>query len=201
MGSREKFCLRWNDFSENFKNAVLDLRSREDFFDVTLAVDGRSVEVVRAHKVILAACSPFFHSLLADQAMASVGNPIIFLRGIRMQVRSFTFQGPVAPGASLQPLLRPLQELRQVLDFVYQGQVDVAQEDLDTFLSVAEDLKIKGLTQSEGPEDIKEESCAPKRRGDPPDHSPEIAPPAKKRSSQGMKSNSTSATLPRGKSL
>merc|ERR1712025_400133 len=35
-----------------------------------------------------------------------------------------------------------------VLNFMYQGEVNVAQEDLNSFLAIAEDLKVKGLTQN-----------------------------------------------------
>ena len=60
MGS-EKFCLRWNDFQSNISNALEDLRSDKDFFDVTLACED---EQIQAHKVILSACSPFFRNVL-----------------------------------------------------------------------------------------------------------------------------------------
>ena len=45
----ELFCLRWNDYRDNFVTTLSDLRREEDFFDVTLAVDGRQV---RAHKLV-----------------------------------------------------------------------------------------------------------------------------------------------------
>jgi len=35
-----------------------------------------------------------------------------------------------------------------VLNFMYMGEVNVAQEELNSFLSVAEDLRVKGLTQN-----------------------------------------------------
>ena len=35
-----------------------------------------------------------------------------------------------------------------ILEFMYNGEVNVSQEDLNSFLSVAEDLKVKGLTQN-----------------------------------------------------
>ena len=62
MASSEKFCLRWNDFESNVSTAFRDLREEKDFFDVTLACDDSSQ--VAAHKVILAACSPFFREVL-----------------------------------------------------------------------------------------------------------------------------------------
>ena len=58
----EKLCLKWNDYQENVNSALGSLREDNDFADVTLVcVDGQQVE---AHKVILAASSPFFQNLL-----------------------------------------------------------------------------------------------------------------------------------------
>ena len=58
----EKLCLQWNDFQDNIKSAFVNLKTDNDFIDVTLACeDGQQVE---AHKVILAASSPFFQKLL-----------------------------------------------------------------------------------------------------------------------------------------
>ena len=55
----EKLCLQWNDFQDNIKSAFGNLREDADFANVTLACeDGQQVE---AHKVVLAASSPFFH--------------------------------------------------------------------------------------------------------------------------------------------
>ena len=39
--------------------------------------------------------------------------------------------------------------MKYILDFMYHGEVNVAQEELDKFLEVAETLKIKGLTQQQ----------------------------------------------------
>ena len=40
-------------------------------------------------------------------------------------------------------------DLQAVLNFMYHGEVNVAQEDLNSFLAVAEDLRVKGLTQNQ----------------------------------------------------
>ena len=55
MGTTENFCLRWNDFESNLSTAFRELRDDADFFDVTLATDE---DEVKAHKVVLSACSP-----------------------------------------------------------------------------------------------------------------------------------------------
>ena len=50
------------DFQENYNTAFEALRKDVEFTDVTLECeDGNQVE---AHKVVLAAASPFFHNLL-----------------------------------------------------------------------------------------------------------------------------------------
>jgi len=117
--ANEKFCLRWNDFETNISTAFRDLREDKDFFDVTLACDDQQIQ---AHKVILSACSPFFRQILHQNTHP---HPLIYLRGVKFM------------------------DIQSVLNFMYHGEVNVAQEELNTFLSVAEDLKVKGLTQNQ----------------------------------------------------
>ena len=121
-GPGDKFCLRWNDFENNISNSFKDLRDDKDFFDVTLACNGNKLQ---AHKVILSACSPFFRSILKKNPYP---HPLLYLKGVQYE------------------------EIQSVLTFMYHGEVNVAQEDLNTFLAVAEDLEVKGLTQSNKPE-------------------------------------------------
>jgi len=120
MGSSDNFCLRWNDFESNISTSFRELREDSEFLDVTLCCDN-GVDVVQAHKVILAACSPLFRKILSRQKSTGQ-NPFLYLKGIR------------------------LKELRAVLDFIYHGEVNVAQDSLNNFLAVAEELAIKGLT-------------------------------------------------------
>jgi len=114
----EKFCLRWNDFESNISIAFRELRDDKDFFDVTLACDD---EQIQAHKVILSACSPFFRMVLRRNPHA---HPLLYLKGIKFS------------------------DLQSVLNFMYHGEVNVAQEELNSFLLVAEELRVKGLTQN-----------------------------------------------------
>jgi len=118
--SAEKFCLRWNDFETNISVAFKEIREEKDFFDVTLACDDSQIQ---AHKVILSACSPFFRNVLRRNPHQ---HPLLYLKGVKYQ------------------------DLVSVLNFMYNGEVNVAQEELNTFLSVAEDLRVKGLTQNNG---------------------------------------------------
>ncbi len=77
MGSTDKFCLRWNDFEANVSSAFAELRNDSDFFDVTLASEDE--RQVRAHKVILAACSPFFRRVLKANPH---DRPLLYLKGV-----------------------------------------------------------------------------------------------------------------------
>jgi len=115
----EKFCLRWNDFESNISFAFRELRNDKDFFDVTLACDD---EQIQAHKVILSACSPFFRNVLRRNPHQ---HPLLYLKGVKYT------------------------DLQSVLNFMYHGEVNVAQEELNSFLAVAEDLRVKGLTQNQ----------------------------------------------------
>jgi len=125
----EKFCLRWNDFESNISSAFRELRDDKDFFDVTLACDD---EQIQAHKVILSACSPFFRNILRRNPHQ---HPLLYLKGVKYT------------------------DLQSVLNFMYHGEVSVAQDELNSFLAIAEDLRVKGLTQNQ--------SAGPPKR-DPP---------------------------------
>jgi len=116
--SSEKFCLSWNDFESNISHSFRDLREEKDFFDVTLSCGD---EQIQAHKLIISACSPFFKSVLKKNTHQ---HPLLYLKGVKFG------------------------DLQAVLNFMYHGEVNVAQEDLNSFLAVAEDLKVKGLTQN-----------------------------------------------------
>merc|ERR1712129_312650 len=115
----EKLCLKWNDFQENAISAFGKLREDRDFTDVTLACeDGQQVE---AHKVILASSSPFFLNILRRNKHP---HPLIYMRGLKSE------------------------DLVAMIDFLYYGEANVYQENLDSFLAVAEELRLKGLMGS-----------------------------------------------------
>merc|ERR1719339_767189 len=95
---------------------------RRSFFDVTIACED---EQLQAHKVILSACSPFFRSVLRrNQPANQQGTLVLYLKGVTYR------------------------DMESVLNFMYHGEVNVAQDDLNSFLAVAEELRVKGLTQS-----------------------------------------------------
>ena len=115
----EKLCLQWNDFKDNVNHAFQSLRDDPDFADVTLTCeDGKQVE---AHKVILASSSPFFKDVLKRDKHP---HPLIYMRGLKSE------------------------DLVAIVDFLYFGEASVAQQNLDSFLSIADELKLVGLSTS-----------------------------------------------------
>ena len=130
----EKLCLQWNDFNENITNVFRSLREDKNFADVTLACeDGKHIE---AHKVILVASSPLFKKILIGNKHT---HPMIYLRGWRSA------------------------DILAILDFLYYGEANVYQENLDFFLSIAEELQLKGL-EGKGNDIESEQDYLPKER-------------------------------------
>jgi len=132
----EKFCLKWNDFERNISSSFQDIKNDEDFLDVTIACDDNQI---RAHKLVLSACSPFFRSFLKKNPHQ---HPLLYLKGVKHE------------------------HLLLVLNFMYHGEVNVAQEELNSFLAVSEDLQVKGLTQSETRQDRRSNIKEYRRRED-----------------------------------
>ena len=112
----EKLCLQWNDFKENAVNTLQSLKDDEDFTDMTLVCeDGKQVE---AHKVILANSSPFFQNILRKNKHI---HPLIYMRGVKSD------------------------DLMAIVDFLYSGETNIYQENLDSFLAIADELQLQGL--------------------------------------------------------
>ncbi|RXG55012.1 Broad-complex core protein isoform 6 [Armadillidium vulgare] len=57
----QEFCLRWNNFHSSLVSALDGFKNDLDFVDVTLACEG---QFLKAHKMLLSACSVFFRDLL-----------------------------------------------------------------------------------------------------------------------------------------
>lgn len=115
-GTTEQFSLRWNNFHSNLTTGFHDLLEAEDLVDVTLAVEG---QMLYAHKIVLSVCSPYFKQMFKVNPCK---HPIVILKD-------------VGHG-----------DLRDILEFMYLGEVNVLRENLPTFLKTAELLQVKGLT-------------------------------------------------------
>ncbi|XP_037083673.1 longitudinals lacking protein-like [Pollicipes pollicipes] len=116
MSDGQEFCLRWNNFHSNFHLSLDALRGDETFTDVTISCSGK---LLRAHRVILSACSSHFKDIL--RAIPPQQHPVIVLPTVEWEV------------------------MQAILEFMYQGQVNVQQAQLGVFLQVAEAFSIQGL--------------------------------------------------------
>ncbi|XP_071541596.1 uncharacterized protein [Panulirus ornatus] len=114
MGA-DQFLLTWNNHRSNFAEVFTQLRVQDQLVDVTLLCDGGSYP---AHRLVLAACSPYFHQLFTR---LPTQHPLIYLRDVKQA------------------------ELEALLEFIYRGEVSVANSELTGLIKIAESLRIKGL--------------------------------------------------------
>lgn len=134
----EEFALCWNNFTDNITTGFQSLLLRGDLCDVTLgnennffslqlqlisnflfqAVEGK---LLKAHKIVLSICSPYFQEMFIDNPCQ---HPILILKDMKAKLVS------------------------NLLEFMYQGAVNVKQIELQQFMKIAETLQIKGLTTS-----------------------------------------------------
>ena len=112
----QTFNLHWEAFQSTLSCSFNTFRQDEDFFDVTLVSDDEVQ--VPAHKIILSACSRFFKSILKQNPHS---NPLLYLHGVDSK------------------------NLEYILDYVYQGEVQISQKCLDSFMRVAQILQVEGL--------------------------------------------------------
>ncbi|XP_034249678.1 protein bric-a-brac 1-like isoform X2 [Thrips palmi] len=114
----QQFCLRWNNHQNTLISVFDTLLEGEILVDCTLAAEGK---FLRAHKVVLSACSPFFSDLLRQHYEQ---HPILIMKDVKFE------------------------QLKAMLDYMYRGEVKISQDQLGTFLKAAESLQIKGLSDS-----------------------------------------------------
>ena len=120
MTQYAKYSLKSGDFEANLVASLDELRESNEFFDVTLVSD--EAIPIQAHKVVLSASSIFFRNVLKNNKNTS---PLLYIRGLTNI------------------------ELGNVVEFLYKGEVTVEQENLEHFLRLSKDLKLKGLYENE----------------------------------------------------
>ncbi|XP_049317850.1 transcription factor GAGA [Bactrocera dorsalis] len=130
--SHQYFSLRWNNYQNTMTSVFQQLREDLSFVDVTLSCEHGSL---KAHKVVLSACSSYFQKLLLENPCK---HPTIILPGDII----FT-------------------DLKTIIDFVYRGEIDVTESELQGLLRTAEQLKIKGLCETaENTDDLNDSATA-----------------------------------------
>lgn len=126
MSSAQEYCLRWKYHHSNLQQMFSNLLERESYTDVTLACEGKTL---RAHKMVLSACSTYFDSIFSEY---DEKNPIVILRDVKYM------------------------DMKSLVNFMYRGEINVHNAHLTSLLKTAEDLRIKGLAQMSWPADSNE---------------------------------------------
>lgn len=119
MATSQQYSLRWNNYLRHITYAFDSLRLNDDFVDVTLCCDGQKI---KAHKVLLSACSGYFKEIFKENPHP---HPVIIFKFIKFE------------------------DLNSIIEFMYQGEVNVHQEALQSFLQTAELLAVQGLTSED----------------------------------------------------
>lgn len=113
--SDKTFHLKWNNHLQNLSQLFTAIYTSSALADVTLSCrDG----AIRAHKLVLSACSPYFEQIFRDNPCK---HPVIILKGI------------------------PYAEINLLVEFMYKGSVDVQEIDLQSLMHTASELEIRGL--------------------------------------------------------
>ncbi|XP_063227503.1 protein jim lovell isoform X2 [Bacillus rossius redtenbacheri] len=113
------YSLRWNNHQNHILNAFDTLLQNETLVDVTLVCEEASV---RAHKVVLSACSPYFQRIFSENPCK---HPVIVLKDLRGW------------------------EVQAIVDFMYKGEISVIQDQLASLIKAAESLQVRGLAHTE----------------------------------------------------
>lgn len=111
----QQYNLKWTNYSNNILQVFSDHLVQECLVDVTLFCEGR---LVKAHKIMLSACSLYFREIFD---VYTDRQPLVILNGVRFDV------------------------LKQLIEFMYRGEVKVQDADVADLLQLAETLQVKGL--------------------------------------------------------
>ncbi|XP_063886872.1 longitudinals lacking protein, isoforms H/M/V-like isoform X25 [Scylla paramamosain] len=119
--AEELLSLKWNNHQAHFVDILTFLREQEIFVDATLACGGK---LYAAHKFVLSTCSDYFKQMFTKNPSK---HPIVFMKDVTSR------------------------DLEALLDFMYNGEVNVPQSSLGSLIKTAEGLQIKGLAVPDDP--------------------------------------------------
>lgn len=115
IAAQENYSLRWNNHQSHILESFDALLQQNSLVDVTLVCADRSL---RAHKVVLSACSPFFERVFNETPCK---HPTIVLKD---------FHGWL---------------VQAIVDFMYRGEIAVQQQNLTQLIEAGESLQVRGL--------------------------------------------------------
>ncbi|KAK7066630.1 Zinc finger and BTB domain-containing protein 7B [Halocaridina rubra] len=119
--AEELLSLKWNNHQAHFVDILTFLREQEIFVDATLACGGK---LYAAHKFVLSTCSDYFKQMFTRSPSK---HPIVYMKDVTAR------------------------DLEALLDFMYNGEVNVPQSSLGSLIKTAEGLQIKGLAVPDDP--------------------------------------------------
>merc|ERR1719186_539006 len=120
----EAITFSLKDFNKHIQTSWKDGQVELDFCDLTIGCEDKFIKV---HKFIVSTSSPVLTSILKT---IENQKPFIYLKGVKYGV------------------------LQNIINFIYQGEVMVDEDNIAGFLEVATELKIKGLSKSVDKENI-----------------------------------------------
>jgi len=122
MGTTEQqYRLKWNNHNSTLLSVFDHLLEEESLVDCTLYAEGHCL---KAHKIILSACSPYLRNMFNSVDPTNPNNQIIHLVGI------------------------DFENLKSLVEYMYKGEANVPLHMLSSFIRAGESLKIKGLEVS-----------------------------------------------------
>ena len=118
MENDKEICvLKWNKYERNITKGINSLRNVDDFYDVTLV--GDDLEQVTAHRLVLSASSEYFKKILQNNKGSN--HPILCLEGLYHS------------------------DINNIMDFIYNGQLELPQDEVKRYLHIAQRLKLFGI--------------------------------------------------------
>ena len=115
------YCLKWKDHHNTFFSSVERLCSLDVLTDVTLSCGNKEFP---AHKLVLSVCSGYFHHIFGrnrTKALQDTRNAIVYLKD-------------VSP-----------KHMEMLLNYMYRGEVNVEEHELNDLLVTAKSLQVRGL--------------------------------------------------------
>ena len=114
----QKCNLNWHTYSDHLREMLHEMMKSDYLTDITLVTDDRVH--LKAHKIVLSACSVVFKSIINEIPE----NSVIYLRGIQYQ------------------------EMKSILEFMYLGLATFDRNRIDEFMKVAKNLEIKVISEN-----------------------------------------------------
>ena len=116
MDVSNKLRIIYSDFQENIKSSYCELREEGQFCDVTLASEDLEI---KAHRVILSASSLSLKNILLRHTHP---NPLVYMTGVNSKT------------------------LASIVEFIYLGEVNICEDNLNDFINLADELQVKGMS-------------------------------------------------------